>query len=99
MRLGIFAKTFSGPTLADVLRSVSRAGYHSVQLNLSSAGLPSMPDALSEEDVRQIVDAIKATQIRIEALSGTHVERAPGKLFPWRLEGSLPHDGGSSSRG
>ncbi|MEY2607463.1 MAG: hypothetical protein QOH31_5313 [Verrucomicrobiota bacterium] len=71
MRLGIFAKTFSGSTLADVLRSVSRAGYHSVQLNLSSAGLPSMPDALNEEDVRQIVDAIKTTQIRIEALSGT----------------------------
>jgi len=71
MRLGIFAKTFSGSALTDVLRSVSRAGYHSIQLNLSSAGLPSMPDAISDDDVRRIVDAIRATQIRIEALSGT----------------------------
>ena len=47
MRLGIFAKTFVRPTLAETLDAVAACGLDCVQFNFSCAGLPSMPDEIA----------------------------------------------------
>ena len=44
MRLGIFAKTFSRPSLEGVLDAVVGHGLDETQFNYSVAGLPSMPE-------------------------------------------------------
>ena len=47
MKISIFAKTFSRPTLAATLDAVREHGLDSVQFNLSSAGLPTLPDEIT----------------------------------------------------
>ena len=45
MQLGIFAKTFTRPTVEQTLQAVADAGIGAVQFNLSVLGLPTVPDA------------------------------------------------------
>ncbi len=71
MNIGIFAKTFVRPTLAATLDAVQAHGLDSVQFNLACAGLPSMPDALSDETIEDIRQQMAARQLTMAALSGT----------------------------
>lgn len=71
MEIGIFAKTFTRPTLEDTLDAVELAGLHVVQFNLVCAGLPSMPDAIDAMVVKRIRQAMAARDIRMAAISGT----------------------------
>jgi len=71
MKISIFAKTFARPTLAATLDAVREHGLDSVQFNLSSAGLPTLPDAISAEDVAGIRLAMDARGLEMAALSGT----------------------------
>ena len=43
MKLGIFAKTFSRPTIEEFFQSIAGYGINSVQFNLSCAGLDPLP--------------------------------------------------------
>jgi sugar phosphate isomerase/epimerase len=71
MKIAIFAKTFARPTLAATLDAVREHGLDSVQFNLSSAGLPTLPDAISAEDVAGIRREMDARGLEMAALSGT----------------------------
>lgn len=71
MKLGIFAKTFSRPTLEGILDAVKESGLEAVQINMSCAGLPSMPDAIEPELARRIGDAVRERGLRMAAVSGT----------------------------
>ena len=71
MTLGIFAKTFVRPTVADVFRAVAKHHLRSMQFNFASAGLPSLPDEIDPALAKRIRKAAAAERIAIEAVSGT----------------------------
>jgi sugar phosphate isomerase/epimerase len=71
MRLGIFAKTFPCPTLAETLDAVVAHGLDYIQYNFACAGLPSMPDELSPEAAQQMGDEIQKRRLTVVAVSGT----------------------------
>lgn len=71
MNIGIFAKTFVRPTLTATLDAVQAHGLDCVQFNLACAGLPSMPDAISDAVIEDIRAQMAARQMTMAALSGT----------------------------
>lgn len=79
MRLGIFAKTFSGSVPLTVLQAVKAAGYGATQFNMACAGLPAMPDEIPDDAIEKIRMASMATGVRIAALSGTYNMIHPDK--------------------
>ena len=72
MRLGIFAKTFSGSNPLTVLGAVKAAGYDAAQFNMACAGLPPMPDEIPANTIATIREAVAETGIELVALSGTY---------------------------
>lgn len=79
MRLGIFAKTFSGSVPLTVLQAVKDAGYDVTQFNMACAGLPAMPDEITAETIDAIRTAVAETGVDIVALSGTYNMIHPDK--------------------
>jgi sugar phosphate isomerase/epimerase len=79
MRLGIFAKTFTGSDPAAVLAAVKRAGYETTQFNLACAGLPSMPDAVPANAIAYMRAAAQSSGVSLAALSGTYNMAHPDK--------------------
>jgi sugar phosphate isomerase/epimerase len=71
MQLGIFAKTFTRPTLAETLDAIVAQGLHTTQFNMACAGLPSMPDHLDDQTVVHIRREFGARKLTMAALSGT----------------------------
>jgi sugar phosphate isomerase/epimerase len=71
MRLGIFAKTFSRPTLAETLDAVVSHGFNCIQFNFACAGLPSMPEEISQEAARRMGSEIERRKLAVVAVSGT----------------------------
>ncbi len=71
MQLGIFAKTFAGPTPADVLTAAREAGYDCVQYNWACSGLDSMPDVVPQSVLQSTQAAVKGSGLQAVALSGT----------------------------
>ena len=71
MKIAIFAKTFARPSLAATLDAVREHGLDSVQFNLSSAGLPTLPDAISAEEAAGIWREMDVHGLEMAALSGT----------------------------
>jgi sugar phosphate isomerase/epimerase len=71
MQIGIFAKTFVRPTLAETLDAVAAHGIHTVQFNLACAGLPSMPARIDPALSAEIRGALDVRQLRMAAVSGT----------------------------
>jgi sugar phosphate isomerase/epimerase len=71
MNLGIFAKTFSRPSLEAVLDAIVSHDLRHVQFNLLCAGLPTLPDALSEDQAQQIRRAFESRNLVMAAISGT----------------------------
>jgi sugar phosphate isomerase/epimerase len=79
MRLGIFAKTFSGSVPLTVLSAVKAAGYDVTQFNMACAGLPAMPDEIPADTLAAIRAAVAETGVAITALSGTYNMIHPDK--------------------
>lgn len=71
MQPGIFAKTFTRPTLAETLDAIVAHGLSTTQFNMACAGLPSMPDHLDDETVLAIRREFEAHKLTMAALSGT----------------------------
>ncbi|MEA4909614.1 MAG: sugar phosphate isomerase/epimerase [Chloroflexi bacterium] len=71
MEIGIFGKVFPRPTFGEVLAAVRAHGLSAIQLNLVSAGLPSLPEELPAETVAQLAGELKAHGVRVASLSGT----------------------------
>jgi len=71
MMLGIFAKIFARPTLAETLDAVAAHDLTSIQFNLESAGSGSMPESVDDETIAAIRDETARRGITISSLSGT----------------------------
>jgi sugar phosphate isomerase/epimerase len=71
MQIGIMAKTFVRPTLAEVLDAVKAHGLGAVQFNLACAGLPSLPDRIAVEQSDLIRQTLAVRGIEMAAVSGT----------------------------
>ncbi len=71
MRIGIFAKTFSCPSLEGVLDAVVGHGLRETQFNMSVAGLPSMPEEIDPALGDRVRKAAIERNVRMAAISGT----------------------------
>ncbi|MHB1035783.1 MAG: sugar phosphate isomerase/epimerase family protein [Pirellulales bacterium] len=71
IEIGILMGTFSRPTLEAALVAVKAAGLACVQLSMSSAGLPMMPDAIPPELTGRIRREAESRGITIASLEGT----------------------------
>lgn len=72
MEIGIFAKTFSRPTLEEALDAAKAQGFRKLQFNMSCAGLPSMPDHIALETARRIGRQVHSRGLALSAVSGTY---------------------------
>jgi sugar phosphate isomerase/epimerase len=71
MKIGIFAKTFSRPTLEKLFQAIAGYGINSVQFNLSCVGLDTLPENVSPQLLQRIADAAEQAAVELAALSGT----------------------------
>lgn len=71
MRIGIFARTFSRPSLEEVLDTVAAYGLHETQFNMSVAGLPSMPEEIEQALADRVREAASGRNVTVAAVSGT----------------------------
>ncbi len=85
MQIGIFAKTFAGTEALHVLNAAKAAGYETVQFNLASLGLPSMPDQIAPEIPDSIANASRQAGVTIAAISATYNMIHPDRSV--RVEG------------
>src|ERR1041384_3264491 len=85
MRLGIFAKTFTRPTLEAVLDAVANHGLHCAQFNFACAGLPSLPERIDPALANKVRHEMEARRITMAAVSGTFNLIHPDQLV--RREG------------
>jgi sugar phosphate isomerase/epimerase len=90
MELGIFAKTFSRPTLEAALDAVVATGLPAMQFNLSLLGGPSLPPEVSAEEAGRVRTAVTARGLRMSAVSGTYNMAHP--------DAGERDDGGAGSR-
>ena len=71
MRLGIFAKIFSRPSLEGVFDAVAGHGLRATQFNMSAAGLPSMPEEIDPALADRVREAAASRDVALAAVSGT----------------------------
>lgn len=71
MEIGIFAKTFRRKNAADVFQAVRDHGLFTIQFNLSSANLPTLPDKIEQSALKKLQNLISTTNVNIAAVSGT----------------------------
>jgi sugar phosphate isomerase/epimerase len=71
MKIGIFVKTFSRPTIEELFQAIADDGINSGQFNLSCVGLETLPENVSSELVQRIADAAEHAAVELAALSGT----------------------------
>jgi sugar phosphate isomerase/epimerase len=71
MQIGIFARTFSRPTLEETLDAVAAHGLTHVQFNMSCAGLPTLSPLFLPEVCAQVAAAFAARGLTMAAVSGT----------------------------
>jgi sugar phosphate isomerase/epimerase len=71
MEIGIFARTFIRPTLAETLGAVAQSGIRCVQLSLGGGPHSDMPPELTPEEARRIAAEFAAHGIEMSAVSGT----------------------------
>jgi len=71
MRLGIFAKIFVRPTLAETLDAVVSHGLDCIQFNFACAGLPTLPDKIAPRLAADIGREARQRKLAVAAVSGT----------------------------
>lgn len=69
--IGIFAKTFARQSVEEVFQAVKNYGIQTVQFNLSSAQLPSMPNEIPSHLSTEIIATAEKFKVNIAAISGT----------------------------
>ncbi|MBI4889253.1 MAG: sugar phosphate isomerase/epimerase [Acidobacteria bacterium] len=72
MKLGIFAKTFSGSDPRIVLLAARNAGYAAVQYNWACSGLAALPQHIPTEHVEAVRLAGRQCGVEISAVSATY---------------------------
>src|SRR5271156_4182252 len=71
MKIGIFAKTFSRPSIKELFQAIASYEIYSVQFNMSCVGLGTFPRNVSSDLVQRITDAAEHATVELAALSGT----------------------------
>jgi sugar phosphate isomerase/epimerase len=71
MQLGIFARTFTRPTLEATLDAVVAHGFHCVQFNMACAGVESLPERIDAALCERIRREMASRRISMAAVSGT----------------------------
>jgi sugar phosphate isomerase/epimerase len=71
MHIGIFARTFSRPTLGELLQAIAQCGVGSVQFNFSCVNLPTLPEQINATLAEQIRREFMARELKLAAVSGT----------------------------
>ena len=71
MEIGVFSRTYLTGDLQETLRRMTGHGIRHTQLNLSNAGLPTLPKEVSDEDLERIRRLTSAHGVHLDALSGT----------------------------
>jgi len=71
MQLGIISRTFSRPTLAELLDAIQAQGLECVQFNFASLGLPTLPEKIDPGLADEIRAACHARKLSLAAVSGT----------------------------
>ena len=72
MQLGIFAKTFSRPSLGETLDAVAAHDIAAIQFNMAVAGGPSLPAEIRPAVCVEVRRAVDARGLAMSALSGTY---------------------------
>lgn len=70
-KFGIVARTFARPSLVTTLEACRQQGFRTFQLNLSCAGLPTLPDRFEPGVVEELSRTIRSSGLKLVALSGT----------------------------
>ena len=80
MDVGIFARIFTRPTLAETLDVIGRHGIRTLQFNMSCAGLDTLPERITDAQTDAIIAELDRHHMNVAALSGTfnmiHPDRA-----------------------
>jgi sugar phosphate isomerase/epimerase len=85
VRIGIFAKTFSRPSLESVLDAVIGHDLYEAQFNMSVAGLTSMPDEIDPALAERVREACARRDVTVAAVSGTFNMAHPEEIRRDRL--------------
>ena len=72
LEVGIFAKTFTRPTLEAVLDTAKAAGFRALHFNFACAGLSPLPDALDEAMCRSIREGFERRDLVMVGVSATY---------------------------
>ena len=72
IQLGIFARTFTRPTMEAIFEAVNAYDLHCVQFNMACVGLPSLPDHIENDVIARIRIESASRGINIAAVSGTY---------------------------
>lgn len=81
MYLGIFAKTFTRPTLDSRLDAIQSSGLDVVQFNLAVANLPTLPESIDEAVIQRIQSGMTVRGLSMAAISGTFNMIHPDRTY------------------
>lgn len=71
MELGIFSRTYEVHDVKETYDRMEAHGFRVTQFNLSSAGLPTLPEKIDEQEIVKIKEISAQYGIQLAALSGT----------------------------
>ena len=71
MKIGIFAKTFSRPTIEGLFETIVGYEIYSAQFNLSCVGLETLPTNVPDALARRVINAAEQAKVELSAMSGT----------------------------
>lgn len=72
MRIGIFAKTFTGSGPDMVLKAAKDAGFESVQFNMACSGLSALPAEINRDVATAVSAASQSSGVAVAAVSATY---------------------------
>lgn len=91
MEIGIFARTFPGPGLDQVLDAVVGHGLSCVHFNLKCAGVESLPGELDDRLCHSVRQRFERRGLRMVAVSGTFNAIHPDKAVREQNTGRCRH--------
>ncbi|MBO5564184.1 MAG: sugar phosphate isomerase/epimerase [Lachnospiraceae bacterium] len=71
MEIGVFSRTYETRDPAETFRHMTAQGIRRAQWNYINAGLPTMPETVTEEDLAGIRGEVQAFGVQLDAVTGT----------------------------
>ena len=81
MEIGIFARTFAGQTLQEVLDKIVAHRLRRVHFNLKCAGVESLPEIIEDDLCRTVRNEFQKRQLVMVGISGTFNAIHPNKAI------------------